>query len=78
LKPNINIALGVAVIVCVCHRVSDRVIRSLASDGCDLKAVRARCGAGTDCGACAAQVRDLVRAELARAERAPCARTEAA
>ncbi len=40
-------------IVCICHRVSDRDIAKLATQGAtDLAAVRAATGLGSSCGKC--------------------------
>jgi bacterioferritin-associated ferredoxin len=51
-------------LVCHCHRVSDRTIRDLARTGCrSVDAVGAECGAGTACGGCVELVEKLVRAE---------------
>lgn len=48
-------------IVCLCHGVNDRKIRSLASEGASTVAeVSRRCGAGTDCGRCKRHIKDLV------------------
>jgi bacterioferritin-associated ferredoxin len=40
-------------IVCVCHRVSDRAIAAAAQDGCrSFEQLQAELGVGTRCGAC--------------------------
>ena len=44
-------------ILCVCHGISDREVRSLIENGAtNVRDISTQCGAGTDCGAC---VRDL-------------------
>lgn len=49
-------------IVCLCAGVNDRELRELAREGCDTpRAVAARTGAGADCGACACDLRRLLR-----------------
>lgn len=49
------------VIVCHCHGVSDRSIRSEARRGaCCPDDLAARCGAGDDCGGCMPFFEDLV------------------
>jgi bacterioferritin-associated ferredoxin len=52
-------------IVCLCHAVSDRTVRQLARDGrCSTVGDVARaCGAGSDCGACAADLARILRVE---------------
>jgi bacterioferritin-associated ferredoxin len=48
-------------IVCSCLAVSSAEIEELVEDGIDtVTAVSAACGAGTDCGACRAQVAELI------------------
>ncbi len=47
-------------IVCSCHAVSDQRLRSLARDGATMDEVARQTRAGTACGACRAQVRDVV------------------
>lgn len=48
-------------IVCLCHGVSDRKIREVAEDGAaTVKEVGQRCGAGTDCGSCRRQIKDVL------------------
>jgi bacterioferritin-associated ferredoxin len=40
-------------IVCVCHRVSDRAIAAAVHDGCcSFEQLQAELGVGTRCGAC--------------------------
>ncbi len=47
-------------IVCVCHRVSDRDITSEVNDGCrSFDMLQAELGVGTSCGACAECARDV-------------------
>ncbi|MEL6348633.1 MAG: (2Fe-2S)-binding protein [Myxococcota bacterium] len=47
-------------IVCICHQVSDRELKRLFSEGkTRLGEIARSCRAGTDCGACASQIREL-------------------
>ncbi len=47
-------------LVCLCHGISDRTIQQLVEHGCgSVMELSRRCGAGSDCGACAP---DLARA----------------
>jgi ferredoxin-nitrate reductase len=48
------------VIVCSCHAVSDQHVRNLAHSGASEDDVVRRTSAGTACGACRPQVRELV------------------
>ena len=49
-------------IVCICHGVSDRAIDSAIDDGCgSVRQVGSRCRAGTDCGACRMQIKEMIR-----------------
>lgn len=48
-------------IVCVCKGVACSKIRALLRDGVDsVEAVRASCGAGTDCGSCRSTIEDMI------------------
>lgn len=48
-------------IVCLCKGVSSRTILDEARRGaCTLKQIRQSCQAGTDCGACVKQIRQLL------------------
>lgn len=48
-------------IVCLCKGVSSRTIVDEARRGaCTLKQIRQACQAGTDCGACTSQIRQLL------------------
>ena len=48
-------------IVCLCHAVSDRTIKSVIEDGAStVQEVSEGCLAGTGCGACRATIRDLI------------------
>ena len=48
-------------IVCVCHGVSDRTIDNAIDDGCgSVRQVGRNCRAGTDCGACRSQIKDMI------------------
>jgi bacterioferritin-associated ferredoxin len=49
-------------IVCLCKGVSSHTILSEARRGnCTVAGIAKACGAGTGCGACQHQIRDLVR-----------------
>lgn len=53
-------------IVCHCHRVSDRAVRGAVRDGAVSTAgVMAACQAGSDCGSCHAAVEQLIEREVA-------------
>ena len=58
-------------LVCICHGVSDRTIDHAIHDGCrSVRQVGRSCRAGTDCGACRSQIKDMIgdaKAERARA-----------
>jgi len=57
--------IEVIVIVCHCHRVSDRHIRSAVADGArDLTSVSRACGAGSSCGGCRPEVAQVIADEL--------------
>lgn len=63
-------------ILCLCEAVTDRVIRESVRDGAhSVREITARTGAGRGCGACACDVRRMLRDELARgwSEAAACA-----
>jgi bacterioferritin-associated ferredoxin len=48
-------------LLCVCHAVSDRTVRSLVRfEGCDAASISCRTGAGTACGACVEDLHRLV------------------
>jgi bacterioferritin-associated ferredoxin len=48
-------------LVCLCKGVSDKKIRWLVQNGATcLRDVMATCKAGSDCGSCVCQVRDLI------------------
>jgi bacterioferritin-associated ferredoxin len=52
-------------IVCICKRVSDRQVRAAVDDGaCTVDAVGEACRAGTGCGACHEQIRDIIDGRL--------------
>lgn len=52
---------GSCVIVCHCHRVSDRKVARAVADGCaSLRDLRRECGAGGGCGACIPVLRTLL------------------
>lgn len=49
-------------ILCLCHGVSDRDIRKHVDDGAqNLPAVSRRCRAGSDCGNCVNQLKDVIQ-----------------
>lgn len=51
-------------IVCHCHRVTDRVIRSAVRDGAGSEeAVAEVCGAGSCCGGCVPAVSEIIGEE---------------
>ena len=53
-------------IVCICKGVNDRKLREEIRNGNrTLREIRSCCGAGTDCGACTRQIRDLLATEVA-------------
>ena len=64
-------------IVCSCFAVSSSELEALVESGADtVEAVGAACGAGTDCGACRAEVAELIavgRLVARRGARACCA-----
>ena len=48
-------------IVCLCHGVNDHKIRRVVEDGAKtVREVGRRCGAGTDCGSCRRQIKDVI------------------
>src|SRR5262249_28023224 len=52
--------------VCVCKAVCTRTLRRVIAEGAeDLAAVGRACGAGTDCGACHAEIERMIAAEAA-------------
>ena len=57
-------------IVCHCHRVSDRTIRAAIHAGADTEeAVAEQCGAGSCCGGCVPTVSELLDEERPKARR---------
>ena len=50
-------------IVCLCMGISDRKVKEMAREGQTLKEIVKSCEASTCCGACAVDLRDLVRSE---------------
>ena len=49
-------------LLCLCKGVSDRVVRLAVANGAStIDGVAARCGAGTDCGACRPMIHDLIQ-----------------
>lgn len=58
-------------LLCLCKGVPDRVVRlAVLSGATTIEAVGARCGAGTDCGACCSMIHDLIE-ETAAEEAGP-------
>lgn len=57
-------------IVCVCFRISDRLVRERARDGVSLGAVLEETGAGSACGSCQLAIARIHAG--GRAEAAPC------
>jgi len=54
-------------IVCVCHRVSDRAIAAAVHDGCSsFEQLQAELGVGTRCGACCGCARETFELHSAR------------
>jgi bacterioferritin-associated ferredoxin len=52
-------------IICHCHRVTDRVIRACVRDGANSEeSVAEVCGAGTCCGGCVPAVAEIVGEEM--------------
>lgn len=52
-------------IVCICHNVSDKAIRSAVDAGAtSMQEIRAQLNVGSCCGKCAAFAKTLVRAHL--------------
>lgn len=50
-------------VICLCKGVSDRKIRSLVRDGATtLKEVMQSCQAGSDCGSCVCQLKQIIEA----------------
>jgi bacterioferritin-associated ferredoxin len=51
-------------IICHCHRVTDREIRSAVREGArNLRMIGSACGAGAGCGGCQEAVQDILDAE---------------
>ena len=49
--------------VCLCHVTTDKEVRRLIDDGVDtVEQIGDACGAGTGCGACRAQIHDMIEA----------------
>jgi bacterioferritin-associated ferredoxin len=51
------------VIVCLCKGISDRRIREMAKQGQTLRQIITNCEAGTCCGTCASEIKELVKVE---------------
>lgn len=53
-------------LVCICKAVSDRQIREEVRRGArSLQQIRAACAAGTDCGSCTRQIRQILTTSVA-------------
>ena len=51
-------------IVCVCHRVSEKKVKQAIANGAtSVSDVARTCGAGTECGACCVEIRDMIQAK---------------
>lgn len=56
-------------VICLCHGLNEKQIRELVREGqieggqVSLEQVQAKCGAGTDCGACVKKLKALVGAK---------------
>jgi bacterioferritin-associated ferredoxin len=60
-------------VVCLCKGVSDKMIQQLVKNGAgSLRQIVQACQAGTDCGSCLCQVRELIERTKA-ADAAPAA-----
>lgn len=59
--------------VCVCKGISDRKIRALVESGCarSLREVVNQCRAGSDCGSCLLQIRQIVEETQSEANASP-------
>jgi bacterioferritin-associated ferredoxin len=58
-------------IVCVCHGIPCKRIRSVIREGAEtVDAVGAACGAGTDCGSCREMIEDLIEEAVPTESRA--------
>lgn len=53
-------------VICLCHGLNEKQVRELVEDGkiangrVSLEEVQAKCGAGTDCGACVEKLKRLL------------------
>lgn len=57
-------------LVCLCKGVSDKKIRWLVQNGATcLRDIMATCQAGSDCGSCVCQVRDLIQETRAECQK---------
>jgi bacterioferritin-associated ferredoxin len=71
-SPVVEVA---AVILCLCHAVSDSEIRDVIADGAHtVDAVGRVCGAGTDCGSCRDEIADLIDEHCLSARAGNCPR----
>ncbi len=56
-------------LVCICKAVSDRRIREEVRRGArSLTQIREACNAGTDCGSCTRQIRQIISSSAAGSE----------
>ncbi len=54
----------IQMIVCLCHPTSDRDLDAIIDDGArSVEEIGRRCGAGTGCGSCVAELRDRLAAK---------------
>lgn len=59
-------------ILCVCHAVSDRVVKKAIEEGaCSMSAVRLATRAGSDCGSCRGAIHDLIERHKRQADCPP-------
>ena len=57
-------------IVCICHGISDRELRSLIQQGASsVRDISTQCRAGTDCGACVREIRQMTAANKHKTSR---------
>ncbi|MFO0632005.1 MAG: (2Fe-2S)-binding protein [Nannocystaceae bacterium] len=55
-------------IVCLCKAVSSRtILAEIRRGNCTVKGIASACQAGTGCGACVQQIRELIQANGAQA-----------
>ena len=59
-------------IVCICHRISDRELVRHASTGMNFDAVQMETGVSTRCGQCESSARDIVANGCTMAQQMAC------